>query len=234
MTDKYVAIITARGGSKGLPRKNVLPLLGKPLIGWTIQAAKNCPKISRVLVSTDDNEISSTSEKLGAEIIDRPKELGTDRASSIEVLSHAIDWLEQEDAVSYRGMVLLQPTSPLRTSKHITEAIEIYEKKDAHFVISVFEPIYSPVKAYLEGADGSISGLYSSEAPYQRRQDLPKAYQPNGAIYTFSIDEFKSNNRFPRNKVFPYLMSEAESTDIDTFEDLKKVEEQLKLKEAAK
>ncbi len=233
MFNKYVALITARGGSKGLSRKNVLPLCGKPLIGWTIEATKNSSHISRVFVSTDDDEIALTSKSFGAEVIDRPSELATDAASSIDVISHAIDWLRQKEE-KYTNIVLLQPTSPLRSSQHIAEAIDLYEKTAAKLVISVFEPTHTPIKAYLEGEDGSITGLYSNESPYQRRQDLPKAYQPNGAIYIFSIDEFKLNNHFPRNKVFPYVMSEAESTDIDTHEDLKKVERQLRLKEANK
>ena len=234
MSDKYVAIITARGGSKGLPRKNILPLCGLPLIGWTIKAAQDCSYISKVLVSTDDNEIAHISKEFGAEVIDRPEELATDTASSIDVISHAIFWLEQNEMQKYNSMILLQPTSPLRNSQHVKEAIELYEKVAAKFVISVFEPTHTPIKAYLENKDGSISGLHSNEAPYQRRQDLPRAYQPNGAIYAFSIDEFKLNNHFPRNKVFPYVMSEVESTDIDTLEDLKKVEEKLRLKETNK
>lgn len=234
MSYKYVALITARGGSKGLPRKNVLPLYGIPLIGWTIKAAQGCSYISKVLVSTDDDEIARISKDFGAEVIDRPYELATDTASSIDVISHAIFWMEQTEVQKYKGMILLQPTSPLRTSHHIKEAIELYEKATANFVISVFEPTHTPIKAYLENEDGTLSGLYSNEAPYQRRQELPKAYQPNGAVYAFSIDEFKLNNHFPRNKVFPYVMSEVESTDIDTLEDLKKVEIQLRLKDANK
>ncbi|EGQ8469064.1 CMP-sialic acid synthetase [Vibrio alginolyticus] len=234
MLYEYIALITARGGSKGLPRKNVLPLYGIPLIGWTIKAAQGCSYISKVLVSTDDDEIACVSKDFGAEVIDRPDELATDTASSIDVISHAISWLEQKEVQKYKGMILLQPTSPLRTSHHIKDAIELYENTTANIVISVFEPTHTPIKAYLENEDGTLSGLYSNEAPYQRRQDLPKAYQPNGAIYAFSIDEFKLNNHFPRNKVFPYVMSEVESTDIDTLEDLKKVEIQLKLKDANK
>lgn len=234
MTNKYVALITARGGSKGLPRKNILPLCGTPLIGWTIQAALECPYIDRVLVSTEDTEIASISKSLGAEIIERPNELATDTATSIDVLSHSIKWLEDRGESQYKGMVLLQPTSPLREAHHITEAIELYENVNANFVISVFEPSHTPIKSYIERKDGSISGLYSNDAPYQRRQDLPRAFQPNGAIYTFSISEFKLNNHFPRTKVFPYVMSEDDSADIDTLEDLVKVKEILKLKEANK
>ncbi|CAH7484934.1 N-Acetylneuraminate cytidylyltransferase [Vibrio chagasii] len=225
--NKYIGLITARGGSKGLPRKNVLPINGVPLIGWTIKAALDCANIERVFVSTDDSEIADISTKYGAEIIHRPSKLATDIASSIDVVAHAIGWLE-ENNIDCQSMMLLQPTSPLRTSQHIQEAVEVFNKTEAHFLISVFEPSHSPIKSYIERADGSLGGLYNDDAPYQRRQDLPKAYQPNGAIYAFSVDEFKRYNHFPRTRVFPYVMSELDSADVDTLDDLKFVEQRLK------
>lgn len=223
----FVALITARGGSKGLPRKNVLSLNGLPLIGWTIQAAMQSSYIGRVFVSTDDLEIATVSKKFGAEIIQRPSELASDTASSIDVVSHAINWFRENDVVC-QDIVLLQPTSPLRTYKHLNEAIELYKSKPSNFVISVFEPEQTPIKSYIENDDGTISGLYSEEAPYKRRQDLPRSFQPNGAIYAFSIGEFQRNHNFPKTNVFPYLMPVEFSLDIDTFEDLVKAEQILK------
>ncbi|WP_226684806.1 acylneuraminate cytidylyltransferase family protein [Shewanella indica] len=227
MERKFVALITARGGSKGLPRKNVLPVNGTPLIGLTINSAKESNFISEVFVSTEDTEIAKISSEYGAKIIKRPDELATDTASSIDVVSHAIQWLE-DDEISFTDMVLLQPTSPLRTSVHLDEALALYIENDALFVISVFEPAHTPVKSYIQAKDGTISGLYSDEAPYMRRQDLPKAYQPNGAIYAFSVAEFKQINHFPRTNVYPYIMSVDDSADIDTMEDVKLVEKRLK------
>ncbi|WP_202983552.1 cytidylyltransferase domain-containing protein [Ferrimonas lipolytica] len=224
---KVVALITARGGSKGLPRKNVLPVGGKPLIGWTIQAALDCPQIERVFVSTEDAEIATISAKFGAEVIPRPSALATDTASSTDVVSHAISWLE-EHRISCEQLALLQPTSPLRTANHLSEALGLYECQNAECVISVFEPLHTPVKSYIENADGSIEGLYSNEAPYMRRQDLPRAYQPNGAIYVFDIDEFKVNDHFPRKNTFAYVMPESESADVDTLADLLVVEKKIK------
>ncbi|MCL1160667.1 acylneuraminate cytidylyltransferase family protein [Shewanella chilikensis] len=227
MERKFVALITARGGSKGLPRKNVLPVNGTPLIGLTINSAKQCDFISDVFVSTEDTEIAKISIEYGAKIIKRPDELATDTASSINVVSHAIQSLES-DKISFSDMVLLQPTSPLRTSVHLNEALTQYIEKAASCVISVFEPAYTPVKSYIQAKDGTINGLYSDEAPYSRRQDLPKAYQPNGAIYAFSVVEFKKVNHFPRTNVYPYIMSVDDSADIDSIEDLKLVEKRLK------
>lgn len=224
-----IALITARGGSKGLPRKNILPLGGQPLIGWSIQAAFDSHLIDRVFVSTEDKEIADTSLQLGAEVIQRPLALAADSSSSEEVIGHAIKYLEEKN-LNFDTLVLLQPTSPLRTSAHIDEAIKIYEQKNASCVISVFEPVHTPVKAYVEKEDGSMSGLFSLSAPYTRRQDLPRAFQPNGAIYAFSIIEFKKYNKIPKENVYPYVMSEQNSADIDTLQDLLNVEKILKRK----
>lgn len=222
-----VALITARGGSKGLPRKNILPVNDVPLIAYTIDAAKNSNFDLPVFVSTDDEEIKEISKKFGAEIIHRPSHLADDNSSSMEAVSHAIDWFKRKE-ISCDHIVLLQPTSPLRNENHINEALEQYFEKNALFVLSVFEPQHTPVKAYIQNFDGSIRGLYSEEAPYSRRQDLPRSFQPNGAIYAFSADEFEKNRHFPRKMVFPYVMSEYDSVDIDTSEDLKLVEQRLK------
>lgn len=227
MTQRAVALIPARGGSKGLARKNVLPVNGKPLIAWTIEAALSSLYIDKVYVSTEDEEIARVSEAFGAQVISRPTELASDEASSIDVIAHAISWLEQH-AIDCDVMTLLQPTSPLRTAQCIDNAFALYRDKEADFVISVFEPQHTPVKAYIAQYDGSISGLFSDDAPYQRRQDLPRAFQPNGAIYIFSVAAFKCNNHFPKSNTFPYVMSEHLSADIDTQQDLDVVEKRMK------
>ena len=214
-----VALITARGGSKGLPRKNVLPLAGKPLIAWTIEAALESAAIDKVFVSTEDQEIAEISSSYGANIIARPLELASDQASSEAVVEHAIQFFKA-NGVDINTLALLQPTSPLRTAQHIDSAFEQYEKNNADMVLSVFEPEHTPVKAYISASDGSIKGLYSEEAPYSRRQDLPKAYQPNGAIYIFNVEVFMENVKFPRHNVYPFVMSSSDSTDIDTQQDL--------------
>ncbi|CAH6795014.1 N-Acetylneuraminate cytidylyltransferase [Vibrio chagasii] len=224
-----IALITARGGSKGLPRKNVLNLSGLPLIGWTIKAAQEARCIDRVYVSTEDDEIARVSRELGAEVIPRPRALATDDATSESVIGHAISWLEQM-SIDFGQLVLLQPTSPLRTSVHIEEALESLSTSEANCIISVFEPSHTPIKAYVQGADGFMVGLYNKKAPYMRRQDLPAAYQPNGAIYAFHKEAFQESNQIPRDKVLPYVMSELESEDIDTIDDFLKVEQILKEK----
>lgn len=222
-----VALITARGGSKGLPRKNVLPLDGKPLICWTINAALDSSYIDRVYVSTEDDEIKKVSEDNNALCIDRPIELATDLSSSEEVVLHAIEYFKASN-VSVDTIILLQPTSPLRTVKHINEAIDVFRNKNANFVLSVFEPSHTPVKAYLLDECGELKGLYNATAPYMRRQDLPIAFQPNGAIYIFGCNAFIKSKSFPQTKVFPYVMNEQESIDVDTLSDLLKIESLIK------
>ncbi|MCG6461380.1 acylneuraminate cytidylyltransferase family protein, partial [Vibrio parahaemolyticus] len=158
MSHKFVALITARGGSKGLPRKNVYPLNGRPLIGWTIDAAQKSSLIERVFVSTDDMEIANTSIHYGAEIINRPADLSSDTSSSIDAVSHAIAWLNDEKIIC-ENIVLLQPTSPLRTSSHLDEALSEFVYRKASFIISVFEPTHTTIKSYIQSHDGSIIGL---------------------------------------------------------------------------
>ncbi|MDO6610108.1 acylneuraminate cytidylyltransferase family protein [Shewanella sp. 1_MG-2023] len=222
-----IALITARGGSKGLPRKNILPINGVPLIGYTIQAALKSEDISHVFVTTEDDEIKTVSLQFGAKIINRPVELAADNSGSNEVIEHAIEQLITQ-GLKFDTVILLQPTSPLRTFEHIDEAIKLFNQKGADCVISVFEPSHTPVKAYIEQSDGKITGLFSPSAPYTRRQDLPRSYQPNGAIYVFAVDKFMLHKTIPRENVFPYLMSELQSVDIDTSEDLIHVEQLIK------
>jgi CMP-N-acetylneuraminic acid synthetase len=222
-----IALITARGGSKGLPRKNILPLNGVPLIAWTIKAALESDCIDNVYVSTEDDEIKSVSLALGAQVISRPVELAQDNSGSEPVIAHALEFLKVKGVVT-TAVFLLQPTSPTRTSQHINEAYDLYVKKSANCVISVFEPEHSPAKAYKLNDDGSIEGLLCIGAPYSRRQDLPRSFQPNGAIYIFSTDVFMLYKLIPRTKVYPYIMNKNASIDIDTLDDLIEAESYLK------
>ncbi len=218
-----IALITARGGSKGLPRKNILPIMGMPLIGWTIKAAIEAESVDEVYVSTEDNEILKISIELGAQVIKRPIELSQDDTGSEPVICHAIDYLKNH-GIEPSIVTLLQPTSPMRTSKHIDEAYSQFKEKSANCVLSVFEPEHTPAKAYKLNYDGTIEGLLFEGAPYTRRQDLPTTFQPNGAIYIFSSAAFMSKKLIPRKKVYPYVMNKESSIDIDTIEDLIKAE----------
>ncbi|MEL4203686.1 acylneuraminate cytidylyltransferase family protein [Plesiomonas shigelloides] len=221
-----IALITARGGSKGVPRKNIISINGSPLISYTINAARKSKCIDAVYVSTDDNEIADISREHGALIINRPECLAGDFISSDEVVLHAIQCL-YADGIYLDNIFLLQPTSPLRNENHIEEAYCIFNEGDVDCVVSVYETEDCPAKAFKFNSDGSISGLYSDDAPYLSRQTFPKSCYANGAIYIFKSDLFLDKNEIPRNRIKPYVMPYEISIDIDTWDDVERVKERL-------
>ena len=220
MTKKVLSIIPARGGSKGLPRKNIIDLAGKPLIAWTIEASLNSKYITKTIVSSDDKEILDISTKYGSEVIKRPDNLASDDATSESVVKHAIDCLKAMGEV-FDIVVLLQPTSPLRNSKDIDEAFEVMFDSSATAVISVCEFDNKILKAFIKNTSGFLKGVSNNKYPFMRRQDLPKVYIPNGAIYIIEIKLFSDNNSFLTNKSVNYTMSKNKSIDIDTLDDMK-------------
>lgn len=208
------AIITARGGSKGIPKKNIRLLQGKPLIVYTIEAALNCSSIRRCFVSTEDEEIKHISKLWGAEVIDRPAELATDLTLSNDVIKHALLYLKETSSLP-EYFVLLQPTSPLRTSMHIKECIEMFFKSDAKSAISVTDVEHHPYKSFLI-KNGKLVPLFNKNLTEVPRQLLPKVFKPNGAIYLLGTKTFLDYQRFFVEPVMPYWMSPEDSIDIDT------------------
>ncbi|MBD3842433.1 MAG: acylneuraminate cytidylyltransferase family protein, partial [Campylobacterales bacterium] len=208
-----IAIITARGGSKGLPRKNVLELAGKPLIAHTIDAALQSKIFEKVIVTTDDQEIKEVSLKYGAEVIDRPDELATDTASSLDVIEHTLLQLK-ENGEEYSHFILLQPTSPLRNAIHIQEAWKKYVQEKASSLVSVTEVEHPPQKMLIE-KDGKIEPLTTWEDLTKPRQSLPKAYEPNGAIYICNIEKFLDTKNIFLEPLKIFHMDKKDSTDID-------------------
>lgn len=212
------AIILARGGSKGLPRKNLHPLADKPLIAHTIIAALDCPQISRCIVSTEDAEIKQVSIAWGAEVLDRPAELATDTAMSRDVVKSLLLVLREQNCLP-DYFVLLQPTSPLRNAKHLSECIQLFFTAQSKCAISVTETEHHPYKSVYISEDG-LKPLFEAEALEAPRQTLPKIYRPNGAIYLMPSKLFLENCTFFIPPVFPYIMVSQESIDIDTALDL--------------
>ncbi len=222
MTDPvFLAIIPARGGSKGLPNKNIINASGKPLIAWTIEAALNSTFINRVIVTSDSIEILKIAEGYGAETIQRPHELALDATATEPVLLHAIDLLEAAGK-KYDYLVLLQPTSPARDALDIDHAVQVLLNKKASSLISVYEPERSPFYALKMHKNGSLVSIINDGPCFKRRQDLPKAYMPNGAIYIVNISEFKKRNVLLTDNCVPFVMSVDKSIDIDTAQDLSK------------
>jgi len=213
---KLLAIIPARGGSKRLPRKNVLSLGGKPLIGWTIQAALRSRFVDHVVVSTDDEEIKDISIKYGADIpFMRPYELATDEATSVDVVLHLLRKLEEENKF-YNYIILLQPTSPLRTAKNIDESVELLLLMGADAVISVCEAEHSPLWCNKIPEDGDLSGFLDYSLLNKRSQDLEKYYRLNGAIYLCNADILKKEKTFFfSSRCYGYKMMNENSVDID-------------------
>ncbi|HBX50595.1 MAG: CMP-N-acetlyneuraminic acid synthetase [Bacteroidetes bacterium GWF2_33_38] len=221
---KILAIITARAGSKRLPNKNIKNLAGKPLIAWSIEAALSSKYIDKTIVSTDSNEIKKISESYGASVpFIRPTELASDTSDSISVLKHAIDFFQNE----YKYIVLLQPTSPLRSVDDINAAIEMLNN-DTKSVISVCETDHSPLWANVLPEDFSMENFIRPEIRNKRSQDLPKYYRLNGAVYVSEIKYLYENNGFLGHQTKAYVMPRERSIDIDNEIDFKLAELVLK------
>ncbi len=207
----FLGIVPARGGSKRLPRKNMLDLCGKPLIAWSIEAGLNSKYIDKVVVSSDDDEILNISSNFGAETIKRPVELASDTATTFDAIKHTIENVEKYDYI-----VLLQPTSPLRNAKHIDEAIELLEIKNADAVVSVCEMDHSPLWSNTLPNDGNMRGFLREEILNKRSQDLEKYYRLNGAIYICKTEKLIENKSFfLKENIFAYIMNRENSVDID-------------------
>lgn len=227
MKNKIVAIITARGGSKGLPRKNVLDLCGKPLIAHTIDAAIKSNIFDKIVVTTEDQEIKEVSIQYGAEVINRPAELATDTASSIDVTEHSLTYLLNQGN-TFSHFMLLQPTSPLRKENHIKESWEKYINQNANSLVSVVEVNHPPQKMLIENNNGAIVPLTQWEDLTKPRQQLEKAYQPNGAIYICNVEKFLENKNIFEKPLTIYKMNNKCSIDIDSSSDLLKATTILK------
>jgi CMP-N,N'-diacetyllegionaminic acid synthase len=212
---KILIVIPARGGSKGVHRKNIKLLAEKPLIQYTIQASQKMFQNQQICVSTDSLEIKEVVESLGLKVpFLRPESLATDTASTYEVLEHAIEYYESQGYYA-DVLVLLQATSPFRTDKHIYEALQLFDK-DCEMVVSVKETKANPY--YLLKEENDEGWLFSSKkGSFTRRQDCPKVYELNGAIYIINVKalkEKKSLTDFVRIK--KYVMDEKSSHDIDS------------------
>lgn len=210
---KVLGLIPARGKSKGIPRKNIKNLCGKPLIAWTIEEALKSKKLDNVVVSTDDEEIADIAQKYGADVpFMRPAELAGDSTSGIDTVLHAIDELPDFDSV-----LLLQPTSPLRTVEDIYGIIELVKGKKACSAVSVSEAISHPYWTYsLE--NGKLLNLYKNETKLLR-QDLPPAYNLNGALYLASRNFLETKRAFKDESTLAYVMPRYRSVDIDDLDD---------------
>jgi YrbI family 3-deoxy-D-manno-octulosonate 8-phosphate phosphatase len=217
---KILAVIPARGGSKGISRKNVRLIGGKPLLGWSIEAARSSKRVDRIAVSTDDPEIATVAQSFGAEVIDRPAEISGDTASSESALLHALDHLRDIERYEPDTVVFLQATSPLRRPDDIQAAIETMERAGADSLFSAC-PAHGFVWRLHEGQLRSLTYDYRSRP---RRQDIGEDLVENGSIYAFRPRILREYNNRLGGKVAVYLMDPLDSFQIDEPGDFERLE----------
>lgn len=222
---RTLGIIPARGGSKGIPKKNIMEIGGKPLIHYTINAAAGSEHLTDFIVSTEDEEIAGLSRDEGAKVpFVRPAELATDTASSLEVVEHALDSYDPDGFFTH--VLLLQPTTPLRKSEDIDGAIEIARRWDSESVVSFCEigshhPYYMYFVEEPEAEDHPCRVKQAFDYPVgMRRQEFPKAAYRNGALYLTRTDHFRRERSFVSERITPYFMPVARSVNIDEMDDV--------------
>ena len=220
---KVIGFIPARGGSKEIPRKNIHLLNGKPLLSYTVAAALESGVCDSVVVSSEDEEILNTAMSHGADTDQRPPALAQDDSTVDDVLAEYIDRTGLDDQ---SVIMLLQPTSPLRQAVHIKDSLAWFRENAEHqshaqILMSVYQIDSRFVYAYQE--DGSLmKPICDWASAYQHRQNLPNIYLPNRAIYIFTVGAFLEERKIPKNRIVPFVMSEEESVDIDTEEDMRR------------
>jgi CMP-N-acetylneuraminic acid synthetase len=234
ISPKIIAIIPARGGSKGLPGKNIISLGGKPLIAYSIETAKKSKLIEVVFVTTDDEEIADVAREYGAEVpFIRPAELAQDDTPPDPVLKHILEFLEKKDGIKPEIIVWLEPPCPFRTSEEVDEAIVMLQNDpQADSLRSVIEPFQNPFKSW------TIDGRYLKPLIEKKgktffsgpRQEIPKTYWQNGAIFLIKYNTIMKKGNFFGDKILPYIMPSDRFIDIDKKEDLELAEWRLKKK----
>jgi CMP-N,N'-diacetyllegionaminic acid synthase len=215
----FLALIPARGGSKGLKKKNLHPLHAKPLISWTIESAETSQFIEKIFVSSDDNSILEIASREGANAIVRPAHLAEDFSSMESVILDSIAQIE-EQGIKFKYLILLQPTSPLRDSMDIDTACKKFLQVKAGSLISVTNIDSSVLKTLIADKGGFLSAAFEDKFPSMNRQELPSAYKPNGAIYIIDKELFLKNPTFFQQKTAMYEMDANKSIDVDSIDDI--------------
>lgn len=219
--DAILGLIPARGGSKGIPRKNIAPVCGRPLLAWTVDAARASGVLDRVVLSTEDAEIADVGRRSGAEVpFLRPADLSRDHTPGLDPVIHALEILASS---GYRPgwIMLLQPTSPLRTAEDIRGAAALRTNPGANSVISVCEASHPPAWLRKIGPDGDLMPYFPGEAVPATRQELPKAFALNGAIYLVRSSALQKARTFTPERTYAFVMAKENSEDVDTPEDLR-------------
>lgn len=230
---EILAVVPARGGSKGIKRKNLYPVNGKPLIQYTIEAGLNSDMISRLIVNSEDKEIIEFAKKQGIEVFVRPEKFAQDTTPMKDVLMHQLAFLREKEGYQPDYLVLLQPTSPLRTSEHIDEALKVMIDSGCDALVSVEETphLHSPYSVMKLNEEGNLEFFISEGQKYTCRQDKPKFFSRNGAaIYAVKTDTYLETESLYGTKCAPYVMASEDSIDIDSLKDVYLVEAMMRYK----
>lgn len=229
MNIKILGLIPARGGSKGVPKKNIKILGDKPLIAYTIEAARACSSINELIVSTDNDEIAATANKYGvAAPFIRPPSIADDIAPMIDVIKHALTFYQAQGKI-FEAICLLQPTTPFRTTEDIKACVKLMEKYDADTVITTISvpDVYNPYWVYFE-KDRKLTLSMPREKTSPRRQDLPKAFGRAGSVYLIKTKTIMDNNSMYGKVIIGHEIPHERNINIDTMDDWLKAEEYLR------
>jgi CMP-N,N'-diacetyllegionaminic acid synthase len=216
-------LITARGGSRGVPKKNICKIGGLPLLAYKAIAAQKSKYCTRLIISTDSNEIATLAREYDVEVpFMRPAELATDNANSIDVILHAMDWIEKNDPVHYDALCLLEPSTPFLTSEDVNQAIELYKDRNALGVLGVKRVKDHSIFVSPIGDDLNMAQHYEKMRGnyHTPRQVLTPEYTMNGAIYVAAWDYLKEHGTFHSRRTYAYIMPEERSIEIDEVNDL--------------
>ena len=228
MNKRYLAVIPARGGSKGIPKKNIKELNGKPLIAYTIEAANKAIEngaLSRCVVSTDSEEIAEISRSFGAEVpFMRPDYLGGDQIKSVDVILHALEFLEEQGEY-FDAVITLQPTSPMRTAEDLIEGIRMFDESNEDSLIAVYEDVKANGFNYYRMGDNNLGiAEHKEHNTGIRRQDMKPMYVRNGALYISSTELLKERKLIIGDVPLLYVMPKERSIDVDSMIDFEYIE----------
>jgi CMP-N,N'-diacetyllegionaminic acid synthase len=217
VADRCLAIVPARAGSKGVPGKNVAPVGGRPLLAWTLAAARAARGIDRLIVSTDSEEIAAVAREWGGETpFLRPAELARDETPGIEPVLHAVGWLAEHEGYRPELVLLLQPTSPLRIATDVEAALALLAAKDAEAVVSLCEVHHHPAWMKTLDLQGRVVDSQPGSEAADRRQDLPRLFALNGAIFLAWTETLLTRRSWYCDRTYGYVMPEERSLDVDT------------------
>ena len=226
MASRVLGLVPARGGSKGIPRKNIRPLGGKPLLQYTIESARSARLLDRIVLSTDDPEIAEVGRRCGVEVpFERPAELARDATPTLLVVQHALRWFEQRGEL-FDAVCILQPTSPIRAPGTIDACVDLLESKGVDTVITVL-PVpaeHNPHWVFFQGPEGLLRLSTGERSPISRRQDLPAAFHREGSVYVTRRNVILEDQTILGSRVLGYQIDPDRSVNLDDPEDWERAE----------